>query len=239
MKYTCIALLVQYTCIVYKSASQKTYPKDTKLLADEFNQFFASVGENTVKKINALAEKFSYEPNEPAFVPREYPPSEESALHSTVKWEQVERIIIAMSTNKALGIDKVPIRALKYSLSAILPSITSIISATFQSSTFPSCWKIAEVTPILKDSDHEIPNNNRPISLLPVLSKVCERAAHDQLVSYLSTKQRLTTQHWGNKKRNSTETVLNYRFYPSKHQQERINCRSVTRHEQSIRQHWS
>ena len=208
MKYTCIALHVQYTCIVYKSASQKTYSKDTKLLADEFNQFFASVGENTVKKINALAEKFSYEPNEPAFVPREYPPSEEFALHSTLKWEQVERIIIAMSTNKALGIVKVPIRALKYSLSAILPSITSIISATFQSSTFPSCWKIAEVTPILKDGDHEIPNNNRPISLLSVLSKVCERAAHDQLVSYLSTKQRLTTQQCGNKKRNSTETAL-------------------------------
>ena len=93
VQYTCIALHVQYTCIVYKSASQKTYSKDTKLLADEFHQFFASVDENTVKKFSALAEKFSYEPNEPAFVPGEYPPSEEFALHSTVKWEQVERII--------------------------------------------------------------------------------------------------------------------------------------------------
>ena len=113
-----------------------------------------------------------------------------------------------MSTNKAPGIDKVPIRVIKDSLSGILPSITSIINATFQLSTFPSCWKIAEVTLILKDGDHEIPNNNRPISLLPVLSKVCERAAHDQLVSYLSTKQRLTTQQCGNKKWNSTETAL-------------------------------
>ena len=42
------------SCIPKKSASQKTYSKDTKILADEFNQFFASVGENTVKKINAL-----------------------------------------------------------------------------------------------------------------------------------------------------------------------------------------
>ena len=75
-------------------------------------------------------------------------------------------------------------------------------------STFPSCWKIAGVTPILKDGDHEIPSNNRPISLLPVLSKVCERAAHDQLVFFLSTKQRLSTQQCGNKKWNSTETVL-------------------------------
>ena len=93
VQYTCIALHVQYTCIVYKSAYQKTYSKDTILLADEFHQFFASVDENTVKKFSALAEKFSYEPNEPAFVPGEYPPSEEFALHSTVKWEQVERII--------------------------------------------------------------------------------------------------------------------------------------------------
>ena len=117
-------LHVQYTCIVYKSAFQRTYSKDTKLLADEFNQLFASVGENTVKKFSALAVKFSYEPNEPAFVPREYPPSEEFALHSTVKWEQVERIVNAVSTNKAPGIDKVPVRVIKDSLSAILPSIT-------------------------------------------------------------------------------------------------------------------
>lgn len=193
--------------VLHITASQKTYSKDTKLLADEFNQLFASVGENTVKKFSTLAVKFSYERNEPAFVPREYPPSEEFASHSTAKWEQVQRINNAMSTNKAPGIDKVSIRVMKDSLSAILPSITSIINATFQSSTFPSCWKIAEVTPILKDGDHEIPNNNRPTSLLPVLSQVCERAAHDQLVSYLSTKQRLTTQECGNKKRNSTETA--------------------------------
>ena len=196
------------SCIAKKSASQKTYSKDTKILADEFNQFFASVGENTVKKINALAEKFSYALNESAFVPREYPSSEEFVFHSTVKWDQVERIINAMSTNKAPGIDKVPIRVIKDSLPAILPSITSIINASFKLSTFPSCWKIAEVTPILKDGDHEIPSNNRAISLLPVLSKVCERASHDQLVFYLSTKQRLSTQQCGNKKWNSTETAL-------------------------------
>ena len=45
------------SCIPKKTASQKPYSKDNKILADEFNQFFASVGENTVKKNNALAEK--------------------------------------------------------------------------------------------------------------------------------------------------------------------------------------
>ena len=113
-----------------------------------------------------------------------------------------------MSTNKAPGIDKVPIRVINDCLPAILPLFTSIIYAAFYFSTFPSRWKISEVTPILKEGDHQIPNNNRPITLLTVLSKGCERAAHDQLVSYLSTKKRLTAQQCGNRKWNSTETSL-------------------------------
>jgi len=46
----------------------------------------------------------------------------------------------------------------------------SIVNASFLTCVFPSKWKKAEVTPIPKDSDHEQANNNRPISLLPVLS---------------------------------------------------------------------
>ena len=73
-----------------------------------------------------------------------------------------------MTTKKSPGIDKTPIGAIKDCLPAILPSITSIINATFLSAQFPNVWKIAEVTPILKDGDRDIPNNYRPISLLPV-----------------------------------------------------------------------
>lgn len=43
-----------------------------------------------------------------------------------------------------------------------------------------------------KQGDHEIANFNRPISLLPILSKVCERVAHNQLMGYLTSKGRLS-----------------------------------------------
>ena len=55
------------------------------------------------------------------------------------------------------------------------------VNATFEFKTFSLAWKAAEVTPITEAGDHDIPNNNWPISLLPVLSKVCERVAHNQL----------------------------------------------------------
>ena len=31
-------------------------------------------------------------------------------------------------------------------------------------STFPDLWKISEVIPLLKEGDHEIASNNRPLS---------------------------------------------------------------------------
>ena len=67
------------------------------------------------------------------------------------------------------------------------------------------------MTPIPKQGNHELPNNNRRIFLLPALSKVCERVAHNQFVIYLTTKERparLTTKQNGNKKWFSTETSL-------------------------------
>ena len=59
-----------------------------------------------------------------------------------------------MPTNKAPGINKIPMRVIKDSLPVILPTITSIINTSFVTGTFPLLWKMAEVTPIPKEDDH-------------------------------------------------------------------------------------
>ena len=113
-----------------------------------------------------------------------------------------------MPDNKAPGIDKVPIRVIKDCLPVIAPWIASIINKSLVNNIFPSAWKIAEVIPILKEGDHEQANNNRPISLLPVLSKVRERVALNQLTSYLTINLRFSVHQSGNKTWHSTETSL-------------------------------
>ena len=72
--------------------------------------------------------------------------------------------------------------------------------------TFPTPWKITEVTPILKSADHEKANNNQPISLLPILSKICKKA--NQFLSYFVSNDRLTTKQSGKNRFHSTETAL-------------------------------
>ena len=61
--------------------------------------------------------------------------------------------------------------------------------------------------PHLKDGDHESPCNNRPMSLLPVLSKVTEKIALNQFTEYLTQQGNLTCHQSGNRQFHSTETL--------------------------------
>ena len=66
-----------------------------------------------------------------------------------------------------------------------------------------NCWSLSR---ILKNGDHEEASNYRPISLLPILSKVCERVVLNQLTPYLTSNQRISVKQSGNKRWHSTET---------------------------------
>ena len=50
-------------------------------------------------------------------------------------------------------------------------------------------------------------NNNRPISLLPAASKICERVALNQFIQFMKAKKRLTEHQSGNKAMHSTEMM--------------------------------
>ena len=96
----------------------------------------------------------------------------------------------------------------KDALPAILPILTEIINSSLLTSVFPSPWKESEIVPILKDGgDPEVANENRPVSLLPALSKICERVALNQFTEYAIRRNCLTGDQSGNKKQHSTETL--------------------------------
>lgn len=58
------------SCIPKKSASQRLFSKDVNIVANELNNFFVNIGNNSIKKINTLAEQFRCEVHDFPFVSR-------------------------------------------------------------------------------------------------------------------------------------------------------------------------
>ena len=192
-----------------KSVNRKSYSKEDKLVANKFNEYFTSIGQNTIEKIQSLANECNFDLTQSSFVPRCYPLSQQFTFR-TAERSEIEQVVNSMATGKAPGNDKIPLRVFKDCLPAILPTLTSIVNNSLTSGVFPSMWKSAEVIPIHKQGDYEKPENNRPISLLPILSKICERTALNQFMPYLVQNERLSTNQSGNKRWHSTETSLIY-----------------------------
>ena len=112
-----------------------------------------------------------------------------------------------MPSNKAPGYDRIPLFVIKDCLPYILPTLTTLINSSFACSEFPRAWKKSVIEPHLKDGGHEVPSNNRPISLLPVLSKVAEKIALIQFNDFLTKQDKLSQHESGNCKNQSTETL--------------------------------
>lgn len=80
---------------------------------------------------------------------------------------EVKETIMNMPSNKSPGHDKVSMKVIKICLPHILSVVTDLINTSIVEGCFPNVWKLAEVVPPhLKEGDHEIASNNRPISRL-------------------------------------------------------------------------
>ena len=93
---------------------------------------------------------------------------------------------------------------------SIAPSLTFIFNLSLSSGIFVNEWKYARVTPIFKSDDRKLPENHRPISILPVISKVYEKEVFRQLYTYLSDKALLSDFQSGFRPKNSTLSALTH-----------------------------
>ena len=86
---------------------------------------------------------------------------------------------------KACGPDKIPVRQLKECTEQISPSLCSLFIHSLNKGKIPRKWKSADVTPIHKKDSKEAAENYRPISLLPIVSKVLELCVGNRFYTYV------------------------------------------------------
>ena len=97
--------------------------------------------------------------------------------------EDVRLIIKDLKNNKAAGGD-IPLKLLK-ECDFTYEKLTNCINNSLSEGLFPDSLKRANITPVHKKNDPLDKENYRPVSILPLLSKVYERAIFNQLSEYM------------------------------------------------------
>ena len=93
---------------------------------------------------------------------------------------------------------------IKKFLPSILTPLHLIFSLSFKTGVVPSQLKIAKVVPIHKGGDRTSPNNFRPISLLPCVSKILEKLIANRLTLFLESNNIISPSQFGFRKNHST-----------------------------------
>ena len=170
-------------------------------IAESMNNFFCSIGEKLSDKIpktrNPLLED-EYNVN----------------LQNTrfqfkfIDLFQIEKVFRKIKTSKGSGTDGIASCFLKIALPVISQSLCDIFNLSITTGCFPDCWKIARVAPIFKSGQPDDRSNYRPISVLPVLSRVFEKLVHNQMYDYLDKNKHLFANQSGFRALHSVVTCL-------------------------------
>lgn len=127
-----------------------------------------------------------------------------------VKIKEINHIIKNLKNRKSPGIDNVNGKLLKELPPKAKRFITIIMNAIIRLSYFPSQWKIAKIILIAKPGKApELVTSYRPISLLPTLSKVCEKIILKRLNKVLTTKNIIPEHQFGFRVNHSTIEQIN------------------------------
>ena len=121
---------------------------------------------------------------------------------------EVFLILDNLDGKKSFGIDKLHPFLASVGAFQIFRPITYVINLSIEQRTSPDNLKIAKVIPIFKQGSHSLCDNYRPISVLPVLSKVFEKCIYNQLISYFSSQNIITPTQYGFKPGSTTVDCL-------------------------------
>ena len=153
------------------------------------NKYGKTAVNNYYKKLNLRGKNFSFAPVAP---------------------DTILKLLKQLNPAKSSGIYNLTGKFLKEGVPVLASPITDLVNLSISLSLFPDDCKIAKLKPLYKKEAKTKPKNYRPISLLPLLSKIIERIIHNQTQEFLDKNNILYKYQSGFRKHHSTDTCLSY-----------------------------
>lgn len=136
----------------------------------------------------------------------------------TISNMDIERIIGGLKLSGAKDAFGMNTKFIKTYKQSLITPITSLINESLSTGIFPDHWKISVITAIFKSGDPREACNYRPISILPMASKLIEKCVTEQLVTHLNqSPHNLHEMQFGFRKHYSTEMAECFLLEKIKH----------------------
>lgn len=173
---------------------------NVKEMCECFNDFFVNVGSELAKQIPNTSHHTHYAESERCAG------SGSLTLDSftATNVDEISRIIDNLDCNTSAGLDNITTKSIKCIKNLILTELTNCINQCMQTGVFPNSLKVARVSPIYKSGSKLEPGNYRPISVLPVMSKIYERVIYNRLEAHITSINFMYDKQYGFRPKSNT-----------------------------------
>ena len=120
--------------------------------------------------------------------------------------DEVVKIINQLDIKKSGDIYNISPEIVKLSNQVVADALSIIFNRCIREGHFPDALKMAKIIPIHKGDSVLSVSNYRPISLLPIFSKIMERLIYNQFIDYID-KQKILSEPEANNTPESTTSL--------------------------------
>ena len=113
---------------------------------------------------------------------------------------EVAKLIDNLSVNKTTGPDHIPVTVIKATKRVIVPILNKLFNECLGTGIFPDAFKTSNIIALFKAGNRCLPNNYRPISLLPHFGKFLERILYNRLINFFKKNNLLCSNQFGFRK---------------------------------------
>ena len=175
--------------------------KERRSICRYFNQYFTSIADNLNHK------KYdNYSGTLPNFRDFLKSPVQNTIFLQPIVFSEISDIIRQLNSNKSSDFSPRILKLFNYQFSIIL---TKLFNDCLLNAVFPDELKVAKVLPLFKSGDRNAISNYRPISILPIFSKIFEKLIQSRLCSFFEKEGVLFEGQFGFRRGRSTIQALN------------------------------
>ena len=189
---------------IWQTVQRILKPQQQRLHQDpnELNEYYANLAATLTNKLNTpINQKTIHE-----HLPESHNDNSFQIQHTT--YQEVQKILTSLRNDCSSGFDQIPVKFIKPITEYITSPLVHIINSFIDNELFPENWKIARICPIPKIDNPTRPKDYRPISILPVLSKVFEKVILNQMLGHIDSQNIYKDTQSGFRKGHSTTTLL-------------------------------